>query len=284
MPSVEPARRGLAALSEFYATYERFTRATLHADLLSRMVVGLRHRPRARAWRPRPAVRGGGRLRSRQRPHPPRLHVRRVTGHPRNRGQTLDGGRAGEGPPEAGSDLACVNQPVSRHDAFGAATGDRPFHPARPPWHTRAVKLERVDFGRPRPCRRRCGSPASCATTAGGDPRVAPKTYWYEFPASMPTTCQRPATRGSPACCRWPMASGRALELCRPVDGAACSTRAERLRTGSVEPGAPAGRAIDADVAARTLRPRDAHRQPFLRRHRLVLHRALSRTPRRSTT
>lgn len=39
MPSVEPALRGLAALSEFYAT-ERFTRATLHADLLSRMVVG----------------------------------------------------------------------------------------------------------------------------------------------------------------------------------------------------------------------------------------------------
>jgi hypothetical protein len=39
MPSAEPAMRGLAALTEFYAT-ERFSRPHLHADLVNRMVLG----------------------------------------------------------------------------------------------------------------------------------------------------------------------------------------------------------------------------------------------------
>ena len=39
MPSTEPSLRGIAALTEFYAT-ERFTLAALHADLLNRIVVG----------------------------------------------------------------------------------------------------------------------------------------------------------------------------------------------------------------------------------------------------
>jgi len=39
MPSAQPALRGLAALTEFYAT-ERFTLPALHADLVNRIVLG----------------------------------------------------------------------------------------------------------------------------------------------------------------------------------------------------------------------------------------------------
>jgi hypothetical protein len=39
MPSTQPAMRGIAALTEFYAT-ERFTLPDLHAELVNRMVLG----------------------------------------------------------------------------------------------------------------------------------------------------------------------------------------------------------------------------------------------------